>query len=272
MTATSNAAIVAATVVGSYARRTRFARAETVAVRRPRLLRGLLRSTSHVAEIPCGTGHFLAEYAQAGAAVTLVDACPQMLAAAVEHAVQTGLPIERTVPTVAYVQELEVLAGVDLVVAPNAAINQLACQSSLTDLLGALRQALRPDVDVLAQVACTHPDGTVDSATFYDAARPHQVWFPDRWFDPAQAGGAVLRCRRQHRDNDLLRIEFDYIDPVGHSLYATTVELALFSAQQLRDAFTTAGFAHVRFLPGQGGLSEVLATTDPTTTDPGATS
>jgi SAM-dependent methyltransferase len=259
VTATSDAV----TVVGAYAQRAPFARAEAAAVRRPRLLRGLLRTGPRVAEIPCGTGHFLAEYVQTGAAVTLVDACPEMLVAAAEHAVNVGVPVERTVPTVAYLQELELLAEVDLVVVPNAAINQLARQSSLTDMLTALRQALRPSVEALAQVVCTHPGGGVDSATFYDAARQHRVWFPDRWFDPADAGGAVLRRRRQHRDDDRLRIEFDYIDPSGHSLHATTVELALFSAQQLRDAFTAAGFAHVRFLPGQGGLSEVLATTDP---------
>ncbi len=259
MTATSDAV----TVVESYAQRARFARAEATAVRRPRLLRGLLRTGPHVAEIPCGTGHFLTEYARTGAAVTLVDACPEMLAAAVEHAVNAGLLAERTVPTVAYLHELEFLAEVDLVVAPNAALNQLARQSSLTDTLTALRQALRPGVEVLAQVACTHPGGGVDSATFYDAARQHRVWFPDRWFDPAQTGGAVLRRRRQHRDDDRLRIEFDYVDPAGHSLHATTVELVLFSAQQMRDAFTAAGFVHVRFLPGQGGLSEALATTDP---------
>lgn len=259
MTATRDAA----TVVRSYAQRARFARAEAAAVRRPRLLRGLLRTGPRVAEIPCGAGHFLTDYVRKGAVVTLVDACPEMLAAAVEHAVSAGVPVERTVPTLAYLQELEFLAEVDIVVAPNAALNQLARQSSLTDTLTALRQALRPGVEVLAQVACTHPGGGVDSATFYDAARQHRVWIPDRWFDPAHAGGAILRRRRQHRDDDLLRIEFDYVDPAGHNLHATTVKLALFSAQQLRDAFTAAGFVHVRFLPGQGGLSEVLATTGP---------
>lgn len=259
MTATSDAR----TVVESYVQRARFARAEAAAVGRPRLLRGLLRNGLRVAELPCGAGHFLTEYACTGAPMTLVDASPEMLAAAVEHAIYAGVPADRTVPTVAYLHELEVLAEVDLVVAPNAALNQLASQSSLTDTLTALRQALRPGVELLAQVACTHPGGGADSATFYDAARQHRVWFPDQWFDPADAGGAVLRRRRQHRDGDRLRIEFDYVDPAGHSLHTAAVELALFSARQLREAFTAAGFVHVRFLPGQGGLSEVLATTDP---------
>lgn len=259
MTATNDTV----TVVDLYQQRARFARAEAAAVRRPRLLRGLLRTASHVAEIPCGAGHFLADYVRSGATATLVDACPAMLAAAVKHAVDAGLPAGRTFPTHAYVHELQLLAEVDLVVAPNAAVNQLACQSSLTDMLALLRRAVSPGVDVLAQVACTHPGGGVDTSTFYDTSRQHRVWFPDRWFDPIQAGGAVLRHRRQHRDGDRLRIEFDYVDPAGHSVHTTAVELVLFSAPSLRDAFTAAGFVHVRFLPGQGGLSEVLATAAP---------
>ncbi|GAA1992657.1 class I SAM-dependent methyltransferase [Amycolatopsis minnesotensis] len=259
MTAPSDAA----TVVGTYARRAQFARAETTAVTRPRLLPKLLRTGPRVAEIPCGAGHFLTEYARTCVAVTLVDACPHMLAAAVEHAVLAGIPVDRTVPTVTYLQELEFLAEVDVVVAPNAALNQLARQASLTVMLTALRRVLRPGAEVLAQVACTYPGGGVDSATFYDAARQHGVWFPDRWLDPAHTGGAVLRCRRQHRDDDRLRIDFAYLDATGHTLHATTVELTLFSARRLRDAFTAAGFVRVRFLPGLDGLSEVLAVTGP---------
>jgi len=174
MTATS-----ATTVVDAYQYRVRFSRAETATVRRPRLLRGLLDTATHVAEIPCGPGHFLTDYAQAECTVTLVDASPVMLAAAVAHAVEAGLPGERTFPTAAYLQELKLPAEVDLVVAPNAALNQLACQSSLTGILSALRTAVRPGVEVLAQMACTHPGETVDTATFYDAAR--QVPARARW-------------------------------------------------------------------------------------------
>jgi len=252
-----------AAVIESYAARARFARAETAAVARPRMLRGLLRARPHVAEIPCGAGHFLTDYARAGAAVTLVDASPQMLAAAVDHAAAVGIPAEQTFPTAAYLQDLALLDEVDLVVAPNAAMNQLACQSSLPEMLAALRQALRPGVKVLAQLACTHPGGGVDSASFYDAGRQHGVWFPDRWFDPDAAAGAVLRRRRQQRTSDLLSIEFGYISPAGHTLHTTSVELSLFSAPQIRGAFTAAGFLAIRYLPGNGGLSEVLATVGP---------
>lgn len=252
----------AAVVVASYEARTRFVRAETATVSRPRLLRGLLGSATHVAEIPCGAGHFLTDYAGAGLAVTLVDASEAMLTEACGHARDAGLPPERTYTVHAYVQDLVVPEPVDLVVVPNAALNQLAAQAPLVDLLTGLRVSLRPGVEVLAQVVCTHAGGGVDGAGFYDPACQHRVWFADRWFDPAQAGGAVLRRRRQHWDGDRLRIEFDYRDPANTSLHTTTVELVLFSADMLSAAFTAAGFSHVRFLAGQGGLSEALATVD----------
>lgn len=252
----------AATVVDSYQQRARFSRAETATVHHPRLLRGLLPDIGHVAEIPCGAGHFLDLYATADVAVTLIDACPAMLVAAVKHAVEVGLPTDRTHPRVAYLQDLGQLSEVDLVVVPNAALNQLACQSSLPDTLAALRRAVRLGAQVLAQLACTYPGGGVDTAGFYDVERQDRVWFADRWFSPAHAGRAVLRRRRQHRIDHRLRIEFDYRDTAGRSLHTTTVELFLFSATELSRVFTDAGFGHVRFLPGMGGLSEVLATAE----------
>jgi SAM-dependent methyltransferase len=260
MTARNNAA----TVVGSYEDRARFSRAETAAVRRPRLLRGLLNTAKNIAEIPCGTGHFLADYVRAGVAVTLVDASAAMLAVAIEHAAEVGLHADRTFPTLTYLQDMKLPDGIDLVIAPNAALNQLACQGPLNELLAGLRATVGSGTDVLAQVACTHPGDGVDTATFYDATREHGVWFADRRFNPTNAGGAVLRRRRQHRDGDRLQIEFDYHDPAGTSLHAATVELALFSVTTLTEAFTAAGFTHVRFLPGQGGLSEILATAEAT--------
>lgn len=256
-------ASITTAVVASYDERAQFARAETVAVRRPRLLRGLLNSSSHVAEVPCGAGHFLADYARADVAVTLVDANAAMLAVATEHAIQAEVPIERTFPRPAYWQKLTLPDDVDLVVVPNAALNQLVRQAPLTDLVTRLRAALRPDAEVLAQVACTHPGGGVDRATFYDPARPHGVWFADRWFEPTDAGGAVVRRRRQHRDGNHLRIDFDYHDPAGISLHATTVAMNLLSAATLIESFTAGGFSRIRFLPGRGGLSEILASAGP---------
>ncbi|QIZ37237.1 methyltransferase domain-containing protein [Saccharopolyspora sp. ASAGF58] len=246
-------------VIESYQRRAAFARAETAHLARPRLLRGLLPAVDHVAEIPCGAGHFLADYARSALAVTLVDASAAMLAAATENAVHSGLSDEKTRRHLAYVQQPPDLTSVGLIVVPNAALNQLACQTALVELLMVLRAAVAPWAVVLAQVACVHPGGGVDTAGFYDPARQHGVWFADRWFHPEQAGGAVLRRRRQHRHGERLQIQFDYRSPARSSLHATAIELALFNAADLRDAFTTAGFGRVRFLPGQDGMSEVLA-------------
>ena len=250
----------AAFTVASYEGRTRFARTETKAVPRPRWLSSLLTTSAHAAEIPCGTGHFLDDYLEAGVAVTLVDASPAMLAAAVEHASETGLDSTRTFPILSYVEELRPLRDVDLVVIPNAALNQLACQTPLTDLLASLRASLNGGASVLAQVACTHPPDKVDITTFYDAAAPHGPWFTDRQFDP-HAGGTAVRQRRQHRDKERLRIEFDYHDPTGTSLHTTTVELSLFSSPQLIEAFHATGFTRVRVRPGHDTLSEVSART-----------
>lgn len=249
-------------VVASYEGRARFARAETAAVRRPRLLLDVLDSATHVAEIPCGAGHFLADYAHAGVAVTLVDASPAMLTAAVEHAGETGLGTGRTFPIVSYLDDLPRLTGVDVVVVPNAALNLLACQTPLPDLLTYLRTSLGGGAKVLAQVACTHPTNRVDTATFYDSARQHGTWFTDRWVQSTSIKEAVVRRRCQHRDGNQLRIEFDYHDPNGTSLHTTVVELTLFSARQLIEAFHATGFTHIRFLPGNGTLSEILALTD----------
>ncbi|MGQ0718598.1 MAG: methyltransferase domain-containing protein [Pseudonocardiales bacterium] len=256
--------VVATAVVDGYELRARFARADADAVSRPRSLRGLLRTTRHVAEVPCGAGHFLADYAATGVTTTLIDGNGAMLAAAIAHAADSGLPAVGTHAYVQYVQELGELAGVDLVVIPNAALNQLACQTPLVELLAAIRHALRPGVELLAQVACTHPGGGIDTAGCYDPVRQQGVWFADRYLDPSRAGGAGLRRRCQHRHHEgngavRVRVEFDYVDPTGASLHTTSVELRLFSAEELAAALTSAGFSRLRFLPGYGGLSDITA-------------
>ncbi len=252
-------------VVDSYQARAPFARAETAVATRPRLLHGLLTNTRHVAELPCGAGHFVADYSDTGAEGTLIDSNTAMLAAALDHATTVGLAAECTHGHVRHVQELGTLPAVDLVVIPNAALNQLACQTPLAELLTGIRSALPPGVDLLAQVLCTHPGGGLDSGGFYDLGRPHGVWFADRYLDPADSSGEVLRRRRQHRDtlsSQRLRVQFDYQDPRGISLHTTSVDLRVFSATELTEALVVAGFEHVRFLPGHGGLSEILAVTE----------
>ncbi len=254
----------ATAVVNGYELRAQFARADAYAVSRPRLLRGLLRTAQHVAEVPCGAGHFLADYADFGVRTTLIDGSAAMLAVATAHAADIGLPADRTHADVQYVQELGELADVDLLVMPNAALNQLACQTPLAELLAAIHNALRPGTELLAQVLCTHPGGEIDTAGCYAPIRQHGVWFADRYLDPSRAGGAVLRRRRQHQHHEgngavRVRVEFDYVGTASVSLLITSVELRLFSAEELAAALTSAGFSRLRFLPGYGELSDVAA-------------
>lgn len=255
MTTASNATSAAAAVVAEYDERARFAPGEIAAVATPLLLNDLLNSANRVTEIPCGAGHFLADYARTGTTATLVDASPTMLAAAVEQASAAGLCVA---PTCAYWQEMTLPPDVDLVVVPNGALNQLACQTPIADLLVRLRESLSPGARVLAQVACTHLGG-VDTGTFYDPSSPHDVWLADRPLDLTPTAAPVLRLRRQHRSGDRLRIEFDYRDPSNARLLVTTVELVLFSTTTVTDAFTRAGFVDVRLLRGAGQPSEVVA-------------
>lgn len=250
MIAPSRVIATAATVVASYDDRVQFARAEAAAARPPRLLSHVLDTASRVAEVPCGTGHFLADYGQAGTAVTLVDANAAMLAEATAHAIEVGVRLDRTSAIRTYLLDLVSLDDVDLVVVPNAALNQLACQAPLVELLTHLRTTLRPGARVLAQVACP--------AAFDGPVRRHGVWLADRWLEPTIHGPVLRRCR-QHRDGDILRIEFAYRCATDTLLHTSTVELTLFSAPQLTEAFTAAGFTDIRFLPGRGGLSEILA-------------
>ncbi|MGH3549720.1 MAG: methyltransferase domain-containing protein [Pseudonocardiaceae bacterium] len=189
---------VATAVVDGYEARARFARAETDMVSSPRLLSGLLRTIGHVAEVPCGAGHFLADYAATGVETTLMDGNAAMLAAAVERAAAVGLPGDRIHAHIGYLQQLDDLMGVDLVVMPNDALNQMACQTPPVELLAAIYRALSPGVELLAQVACTHPGGRMDTTGCYDPGRRHGIWFADHYLDPNRACGAVLRRRRQH--------------------------------------------------------------------------
>jgi Methyltransferase domain len=251
-------------VVEGYRVRAPFVRAEIAAVRRPQLLRGLLRAALHVAELPSGVGHFLTDYAHAGVEVTMIDASPDMLAVAPDHAAVAGMAVGRIHTQVRLVQELDVLPSVDLVVMPNAALNQLACQTPLAELLTGIRAVLMPGVELLAQVLCSRAGGELDSSGFYDPGREHGVWFADRALRSLSANcseGFVLRYRRQYRDPRRIRVEFDYRDSNGASLHAASVELRVFSVTELAEALLTAGFEHLRLLPGQGGLSEMLATT-----------
>jgi hypothetical protein len=216
-------------VVTSYAARARFARAETATVPRTRLLRGLVATATHVAELPCGAGYFLTDFGDSGLVVTLADANAAMLAQARDHARDAGLRPDRTHTIHPYLQGLVLPEPVDLVVA-SAALNRrgagLAAGQRASRCRGAGVGGLHPSRRRSGHGRVLRP------------GPPAREWFADRWFDPAQAGGAVLLRRRQIRDGDRLRIDFDYRGPADARLHATTVELTLFSADVLATAFT----------------------------------
>jgi hypothetical protein len=248
-------------VVNGYTDRARFARAETDAVAPPRMLPGLLGTARHVTELPCGAGHFLDQYSAARLEVTLVDGNQAMLAAAVDHAGALGIAADRVHGRAQLLQDLAPLPSVDLAVIPNGALNQLACQTRLVDLLTGIRGALSANVHLLAQVLCSHGHGQLDASGFYDRAREPGCWFADRHLPSHTA--AVYRYRRQHHASpeDLLRVEFDY-RAGDRSVHTTAVTLRVLSPTGLLHAMAAAGFTPVHFLPGHGGLSEILARTD----------
>jgi SAM-dependent methyltransferase len=244
-------------VAADYDERVRLYRTEIASVARPVTLARLLSGVRDVAELPSGTGHFLADYAAAGAAVTLLDANPRMLAAAVEHAAAVGLPAARVHARRCFAQEVDDLSGVGLVVVPNAALNQLAAQTPLVELLSAWRGALRPGAFVLAQALCAHSGGQLDVAGCYDARQPDGVWFADRRL--VLEATQIVRRRRQHRIADRVHVDFAYHDPSGRSLNAANVDLRLMTPCQLVDALRAVGFSLVRFRAGRHGLSEFVA-------------
>lgn len=252
--------IRARSVVAGYGERAAFARAEQ-APPPPELLAHLLRHAVHIAELPCGTGHFLAAYAQAGVEVTLLDASAAMLHAAVERAAVVGLPTARTHTRRCLIQRLDRLPGVDAVVVPNAALNQLAAQCPPIDILAGIRAALGPGSQILLQALCARP-GATDGCAFYDPDLPDGAWRTDRRLDPARTAGTAYRQRRQHHDATglALRIDFAYLSASGTRLHATSVDLRLLRAADLTGALTAAGYRIIAKRTGTGSqFTEILA-------------
>ncbi|MGW5383973.1 NAD(P)-dependent oxidoreductase [Nocardia sp. NPDC003963] len=246
----------ASAVVASYDQRAVYSRAETATVARPRRLPQLLDTCRHVAEIPCGSGHFLTEYAQSHVAVTVADANPVMLAAALDHAHTAGVPAERVTGLGGLLDALRLPGDVDLVVVPNGAINQLTCQSGLAAVAADLHAAIgRPGVQVVAQIA-----GPTAATGFFDPAQPDGIWVTDRHFAPA-AEGAVIRRRRQFSTEARVRLELAYLDAQNRELHTATVDIALPTRAGILAAFTDAGFTHLRLKPGAGGFTELYALT-----------
>jgi len=221
----------------------------------PRLLDTVLgESGLRVVEAPSGTGHYLPHYARAGARLTLADVCPQMITTALRHAEDSGVFAPAVACTL--IEDLDsLITGVDLLVIPNAAINQLAAQPGrLIAVLSAAHRALAPAGTVYIQALCR--SGTrVPACRFYDLAAPHRCWFPDR----VLPGGGVRR-RWQERTGDRLSIGFRITTPAG----VTTeqhVDLRVLTVARLAAAARRAELRITRTLPDAvGGLSELTAT------------
>ncbi len=226
----------------------------------PLLLPPLLAACRHVAEVPSGAGHYLAAYARAGTHVTLVDGNEAMLRAAAQRAASAGLPPRHLRLRHELVEKLRRLEGIDGLVVPNAAVNQLACQSGLADILATLRSLLPAGAPILLQALCLRPGAPADTCGFYDPVLPDGRWHADRLLDPA-TGARWRRRRQQHSaDGRTVAIDFAYRNALGQLLHSSTVQLRLFAVATLATALRTAGFRIRRTLPGAGQRStEIFA-------------
>ena len=232
-----------------YPERARFYDAEISQVPEPVLLAGLLRPGLAVAEMPSGTGHFLPAYQAAAADVTLVDACPQMLAAAQAQAAHTG----NTITTVcALIEDLPGRAGpFGLIVMPNGALNQLAATAPPTAMLAAATRLLLPEGLILIQVLNPNvPCG------FYDPGLPYGRWLEDRQFQ-IPGGRTVTRRRRQHHHHDVVFIDFE-MSCDDQTIHRQQVTLRLLVDEDVQAALGNAGLRIVKTVPSVGGLTEFL--------------
>src|SRR5699024_10643674 len=134
-------------VVGSSRARAAWACAEPRPTT-PHLLPRALDDITSVVEFPAGPGHFLTAYARAGVRVRLIDASWPMLTAATHHACDVGV-VELAIGC-HFLEHLPDLAE-GLMVVPNAALNQLATQTPLTDVLAHLREAVHPGTRLFLQ-------------------------------------------------------------------------------------------------------------------------
>lgn len=246
-----------ASVVASYDQRTCFASAEAQHAPVPAALPGLLATAEHVGELPCAGGHHLDLYAAAGCRVTLVDANRDMLTVAMANAARAGIAAGRCDAIAAFVQGLPEL-DVDLLIVPNAAVNQLGCQLDLAALFSHLVEAVPAGTQVLAPLLCSRANGS-DPSAMYDPHAVHGQWFTDRTFAPP-AGEAVRRLRRQDRDATTVRLDFDYRSRSNISLHRTSVTLQVYSPAEVLAACRAAGLIKAHLSVGDR-LSELTATT-----------
>jgi len=239
-----------------YEGRARFYAAEIAAVPEPRLLTRLLRPGLRVAEMPSATGHFLSAYAACQAQVTLVDCCQEMLSAAGRRAEGIGLQGFRLVLNP--IQNLASETGpVDLVVIPNAALNQLAAGTHLVTLLTAVAQVLKPGGLLLLQILDLHDDGTIGACNFYTPGTGERELVTDRKFTDDD-GSLLVRRRQQSCAGRILHLRFQFLRN-DRACYRHSVELRLLGVDDVRAALSVAGFGNIHAYYEAGRLTEVLA-------------
>ena len=248
------------TATTGYAARAERYADEIADVPMPDALHALLGPGVRVAELPSGSGHFLATYAASGASTTLIDASPDMLDAAIVHAAKLGVPRPQTICRRA--QDLVPEHGhVDLVVVTNGALNQLAAQMAPADVLTAARTILTPGGLLLAQIL--PPPGTAAadrSCGFYDPTQTDGHWVPDRELRD-ETGRRLTRRRCQHHDGALVHIDFELTcDGETTPRSRHSVELRLLTAREIYTAAAVAGLTVASMRPGTGGLHEIVAT------------
>jgi SAM-dependent methyltransferase len=232
-----------------YAQRAGYYATEIGGVPEPALLAELLRPGMTVAEMPSGTGHFLPAYSAAGADITLVDACPQMLAAAQTLAIQSGIAVTAVC---AAIENLPGRAGpFDLIVMPNGALNQLAAGTPLAALLAIVARLLALGGHFLAQILAPGA-----ACGFYDPGLADGDWYKDRQFT-GEDGRTVTRRRRQHQRDGVVRIDFELASG-GITLYRQQVALRPVRIADVRAALADAGLRTLQAGPGSGGLAEIL--------------
>lgn len=240
--------------IATYTDRARFVAAEIDRVPRPRGLGPALDAARHVVELPCGAGHFLPEYVRAGIRVTLIDANRAMLHVATARATLAGTTFTAHV---ALLPTLPPLSDADLLVLPNAALNQLACHGDPAALFAALAAAA-PGARLLAQVLDTRPD-TASPVGWYDPTLCSGTWIADLVLDERVHAGAARRRRRQHQTGDRVTIDFDYLNDAGRSLHQASVQVRLVDPADWLAHTAAVQARHAVCEPGAGGLLELHA-------------
>jgi SAM-dependent methyltransferase len=244
------------TLTSGYAARAACYTAEIAGVVPPERLGSLLRPGLRVAEMPSGPGHFLPAYAAAGAEVVLIDACADMLTAAQRRTAGQQVSSLRTI--CCRIEDLPAGTGpADVVVIPNAALNQLAASTGPAELIAAAARLLVPGGVLLAQVLRVADDGRAGPCGFYDPALADGTWIADREFTGSD-GLRVARRRQQHHGGTWLHIDFEFTRD-GETLYDHRVDLRLLTNLQVQTAMADAGLTPAGTCPGADGLDVVLA-------------